>query len=159
MNLVYFTSGHGVLDGDIRRQVLRIPEVLGHLNKAPSSTGDSWDVWPSLLLDEEFAKLEVSRRVYLINLIQQGLFERFCRLRVPYVELLRRASYVSPQAVANEMNLILGPHAEGTVYVIGPGLDEVPLLVRQPRVEFVDIIDQDPALHWFWPELRRVAQA
>lgn len=155
MNLVYFTSGVGLQDAEIRRQVLRIPEVLTHLRKSPPE-GESWDYLGSLLLEDEYQKLCPVQKRHLINLVQQGLFERFMRTRQPYTEIFRRASFARAQDVVREFQWLLRGGESLRIFVIGPGLDEVPMLLRHPRAEFIDVIDQDPQLQWFWSELSRV---
>jgi hypothetical protein len=161
MNLLYFTSGHSLQDGEIRRQLLRIPEVLQVLRMAQAKH-ESWDLIASLLLDEEYARLSLEQREELIQIVQHALFERFTKTRIPFADLIRRSTFVSPAAVAREFAWRLEKEptlARLTVYVIGPGLDEVPMLLKDPRVEFIDLIDDDPALQWFWPELTRAADA
>ncbi len=153
MNLVYFTSGEGLQDVEIRRQVLRIPEVLSHLRKF-SNEDEGWDYLGSLLLEEEFVKLCPVRRRHLTNLVQQGLFERFNRARQPYEEMIRRVCFTSAEDVLRQFQWYLRTDEALRVFVIGPGLDEVAFHLRNTRAEFIDMIDHDPQLQWFWSEIR-----
>lgn len=157
MVVIYFTAGQSLLDGDIRRQVLRIPEVLRTLQEAQPN--HDVDLLSCLTLDDEYRKLSVATKDALTDLVQQGLFERFCRARVPYSDIVRRSTYRGPAAVAKEFRWLLSTGEPLKIYVIGPGLDEVPMLVKDHRAEFIDVIDRDPELQWFWAELKKVANA
>lgn len=157
MNVIYFTLGQSLLDGEIRRQVLRIPEVSAALQQAQPS--HDVDLMSCLLLDEEYRKVSVETKSALTDLVQQGLFERFCRARIPYADIIRRSTYRGPAAAAKEFKWLLRTGDPLTIYVIGPGLDEVPMLVKDHRAEFIDVIDRDPELQWFWAELKKVAHA
>lgn len=157
MNLIYFTAGDGLADGELRRQTLRISEVLAAIKSAQAD--HDLDLMSCASLDDEFRKLTVFQRRELTELIQQGLFERFCRLRIPYADTIRRSNYGSLAAVAKELKWVLRSGEPASIYVIGPGVDEVPHLVRAPNAKFIDTIQHDPALSWFWGELKKAANA
>lgn len=159
MNLIYFTDGGSLLDGDVRRQALRIPEVLSAVRAEQPSVNSDGDLMSQVLLDDLFAKLCPVRKTWLCGVIQNAIFQRFCATRTTYTEMIRRKEFRSAAAVAKEINWQARSGEPVTVYVIGPGLDEVPLLVKSPKIEFVDVIDQDPGLQWFWPALQKVANA
>lgn len=158
MNLIYFTSGSGLFDGDVRRQCLRIAEVLSAVQGAQAAHKD-WDLMSSLMLDEEFDKLDETRRRELTRLVQWGLFEKFCRHRIPYADMFYRVNYASPTLVAKEFRWLLRTGDPLTIYVVGPGLDEVPLILKDHRAEFIETIDFDDSLQWFWSGLKKVANA
>ncbi|MBX2989285.1 MAG: hypothetical protein KF802_15460 [Bdellovibrionaceae bacterium] len=158
MNLIYFTNGAGLADGEIRRQCARIPEVLASLQDAQASH-PTWDILNTFLLDEEFARADGDQRRDLVRWTQWGLFERFCRQRIVYAEIFYRVNYASPLLVAKEFRWLLRTGEPVKIYVIGPGLDEVPMLLRDARAEFIEAIDADPSLAWFWSGLKKVANA
>lgn len=159
MNLIYFTDGKSLNDGDVRRQALRIPEVLTAIRAEQPSDSASGDVLSEMLLDDQFNKLCPVRRTQLCRVVQNAIFERFCRTRTPYTEMIFRRDFRSASAVAKELNWQARTGEPVVVYVIGPGLDEVPLMAKNPKIEFVDVIDADPGLQWFWPALQKAANA
>lgn len=156
MNVVYFTAGETVLDHDIRRQCLRIPEVLHALNS--SSLKNEIDLMPSLLLDEEFSKLGQVLQMQVVQHVQNGLFERFLRARLAYQEIYRRRDKGGADFV---LNALLGHAKEDflvQVFVVGPGLDELSLRTKNHKnIKWIDVIAQDPLLEWFWAPLSKAA--
>lgn len=157
MNIVYFTGGEVLNDGEIRRQCLRIPEVLTAVQGLQKA--HDLDLMSCLSLDDEFRKMNEFQQKHMRDLIQQGIFERFCRLRIPYAEIFYRSQYRSAAAVAKEIKWLLRTGERMDVYVVGPGLDEVPHLVAEPKAKWVEVIENDPRLDWFWGELRKASNA
>lgn len=157
MNVIYYTAGSALADGEIRRQCLRIPEVLAILQEA--QRGRKSDLISCLALEDEWRKLSTADRAELISVVQQGLFARFCQAQIPHGEVIRRSDYQGPMFVAKELRWMLASAGSISVHVIGPGLDEVPMVLKDHRVEFIDVIENDPALHWFWSEIKRIAHA
>lgn len=157
MNVIYFASGDALKDGEIRRQCLRIPEVLTVVQLAQKE--HDLDLMSCLSLDEEYRKLNEFQAREFRDLVQQGLFERFCRLRVPYADTIRRSQYRSVAGAVKEFKWMLRTGEPTTIYVIGPGMDEVPRLVSAPNASWIDVIDNDPQLAWFWGELKKAANA
>lgn len=157
MVFVYFTAGETLGDGEIRRQCLRIPEVMTAVREAQRE--HDLDLMSCLGTDDEYRKMNDFQRRELTALVQKGLFERFCRFRIPYADIIRRSNYRAAAAVAKEFNWLLRSGDPITVYVIGPALDEVPALVANPKAEWIDIIDHDPQLAWFWGGIKKAANA
>lgn len=155
MNIIYFTAGDTLLDGELRRQSLRIPEVLISVNQSPLKK--EVDLLVSLLLDEEFKKLTKLQVNIFIQAAQEGLFERFCRARVPYAEIIRRRDHRDAAGAAHEILAHATVGEKTKVYVIGPGMDDVTQRLRGKSFEVIDVIANDPLLDWFWPEIKKAA--
>lgn len=157
MTIVYFADGEVLDDGEIRRQCLRIPEVQTAVNKLQKA--HDLDLVSVITLDDEFRKLNEFQQKHMKDLIQQGIFERFCRLRLPYSEIFYRSQFRSAAAVVKEIKFLLRGGEPCDIYVVGPGMDEVPQMVNEPHARWIDVIDNDPQLQWFWGELRKAANA
>ena len=155
MNVVYFTNGETLFDHELRRQCLRIPEVLQSINQSPLKEQIDWP--SSLLLDDEFRKLEAPVQQRVIQYIQQGLFDRFCQSNVPYADILRRPPKGTAQEVIQTLQAFISAQSSLCVYVIGPGLDEVSIRLKSPKLRWIDVIENDPLLSWFWPPLAKTS--
>ena len=156
--LVYFTSEAWIDDGELRRQVIRIPEVMARIRKLEKSQGDK-DWLSVFIIDEEFQKLSRSEKIYLSNLAQQALFERAqSKLQIQVEEVIRRSQFENIQQtldvfVQKQFDI---DETRKQVLVVGPAADEVMFLLRgNKKFEFIDLVDQDPCLSWFWPKLEK----
>lgn len=158
MNFVYFTNGSSLLDHETRRQSLRIAEVLSSLQSAQKSH-PNWDVMSSVILEEEFRRLTDDQKKEIRNLIQWGLFERFRRSGISYTEVIHRDHFATTSALVKQFAWLLKSDQPTTVFVVGPGVDEIPMILKNPQVKFVDIVERDPTLSWFWSSLSQVANA
>lgn len=157
MELVYQTAGESLFDEEIRQACLRIPEVLTAVQVAQKDR--EWDLLATMSLTEQFAKLASAQKAELVGIVQSGLFARFQKSFPRLQEVVSRASFGSAPAVVNELRWRMRAAESVTIYVVGPGLDEIPRLLGERRVRFIDVIDQDPMLDWFWPNLKRAANA
>lgn len=113
----------------------------------------------SVILEEEFRRLSDERKKELRNLIQWGLFERFRKTGIEYTEVIHRDHFATTAALINHFAWLLKRDEAATIFVVGPGIDELPMILKNPRVEFVDVIEHDPTLNWFWPSLSKAANA
>lgn len=158
MNIVYFTAAESLADGDLRRQCIRIPEVLSRISRSQEEHL-GWDLVGSLVLDDVHAKLSGEKQRILHEIVQHGIFERWMKERIPYAERLRRFDFRTSKAVVRELQRLKGEDRDISVFVIGPGYDEVCSQLMRKGFTFFDVIAQDPALSWFWPEMKKALQA
>lgn len=157
MNVVYITSGQILNDGSVRRQALRVPEVLAALQEV--QVNYRIDLLATCLLDDEFRRLGKPIKAELIAILQRGLFQRFLKFQIPYLQMISRHDFQSLAAVAKELRWIAHTNSIQNVYVVGPGLDEVPLLIPDRQLRFIDTVAFDAELDWFWSELAKAANA
>lgn len=160
-SLVYFTSEAWIEDRELRRQVIRIPEVMGRVRKLESSQSGK-DYLSVFIMDEEFQKLSWSEKIHLSNLVQQAIFERIqSKLQIQIDEVIRRSQFRDMFEAVDKFSGVekkLQDSEVKEVLVVGPGSDEVMFLLRgHKKFKFVEILDQDPNLGWFWSEFQELS--
>ncbi|MBX3040358.1 MAG: hypothetical protein KF789_06575 [Bdellovibrionaceae bacterium] len=158
MNLVYFTEGWGLLDADLRTQCLRLPEVLTEIRRL-QETLPGTELLNTVPFREEFDAFSMDLKVQVIEAIQKGLADRIFQRGLTFDGILRRRDFSGPAAVATDIRWRLAQAERIRVEVVGPGFDEIPRLLQDDRIEFVDSIAADPALSWFWDEFKKAANA
>lgn len=158
MNLVYFTEGSSLLDEELRAQCLRLPEVLAEIRRLQVRF-PNMDLLSMVPFREEFDAYSRDLQRQIREAIQRGLAERVFRRGQSFEGVLKRTDFPGPAAVAKEIRWRLSSSERLRVEVIGPGFDEVPRLIRDDRVVFVDSIAADPALSWFWAEFKKAASS
>lgn len=167
MNIVYFTDEVLLTDPEVRRHTMRIPEVLNELKKVQPENPE-WDLVVTSVLDEEFCKQSAEKKIYLVNLMQRGLWKRLKKQldkQGTKVDLiLRRDFYEEIEELLFELEVI--PKNEVlNFYVIGPGFDEMPNRVKgffakekfKRSLQFIDMMATDPRLSWFWQDVKETS--
>ena len=183
MRILYFTDGAGIDLLSIRNQLLRVPEVLTSLRETQNNVRYV-DLMTVMGLDEvEFKQTPKALRTLLINACQKGLHQRWVNRGHQADIIMRRINFhhlsdlkqsllacleqkLRGQAVdVSQLQLI---HFIKTVEItiIGPGYDEVEIWLRKEvavqgslQLKVRDIIDADPALNWFWPQVSQNVQS
>lgn len=167
MNIVYFTLGSGVTVSHIREQLLRIPEVISEIKFAQLQNPD-WDLMVAFMVPEVFEALSESRKEFAVALIQKALFTRWMKQKHSVDVILRRAFYKKKEQLVGKISQCFTEAFEKNVnseqkiyiYVIGPGMDELNLYVKEllqdasQKVEIIECLGLDPALYWFWPKVQ-----
>lgn len=159
MMVIYFTDGALIEDVRIRRLLMRIPEVLAHLR---DSSEEFVNCDLHLVMNEKsvYDLLNYHQREYLKTILQSALFERWKNQGGCPDLILRRKDYNQIEdlkCIFQKLSTI----DTLKVVTIGPGFDEVEAFLRKELAVshyFNDIISVDPALNWFWPDLKSELQ-
>ena len=159
MTVIYFTDGALIEDVRIRRLLLRIPEVLGNLR---DSSEEFVNCDLHLVMNEKsiYDFLNYHQREYLKSILQSALFERWKNQGGSPDLILRRKDYNQIEDLKSIFQK-LATIDTLKVVTIGPGFDEVEAFLRKELAvaqSFNDIISVDPALNWFWADLKSELQ-
>lgn len=178
MRILYFTDGAGIDLAGIRESLLRIPEVLTSLRRGQEQARYVDLMQVMALPDDEFRQVPGVLRTLLINLVQRGLHQRWVNRDHRADLILRRIHHRSfveiKEEISNFINAKLDGKAIATkdlhllhfmgqveITIIGPGYDQIELWLRREvshrtdvKVVVRDVIDSDPQLDWFWPQVR-----
>lgn len=178
MRILYFTDGAGIDLQGIRESVLRIPEVLTSLRRGQEQAKYVDLMQVMSLPDEDFRLVPSVLRTYLINLVQRGLHQRWINRDHRADLVLRRINCRSYDEVKAEIASFIRAKLDGRavatkdlhllhffdhveITIIGPGYDEIELWLRREvavlgdvKVSVKDVIDSDPQLDWFWPQVK-----
>lgn len=177
MRILYFTDGAGIELGEIRSSLLRVPEVMTSIRQAQEQVRYV-DLITVMNLDaEDFSKIAAGLKSLLINACQRGLHQRWVNRGFQADLILRRIHFRSCQDLKDTLHQFLRKKTEDfsvasnklqlfhflnsvEVTIIGPGYDELEVLIRREvatrqdiKVLVKDVIDSDPALAWFWPQV------
>ncbi len=159
MMVIYFTDGALIEDVRIRRLLLRIPEVLAQLR---DSSQEFVNCNLHLVMNEKspYDILNYHQREYLKTILQCALFERWKNQGGNPDLILRRKDYNQIEDLKSVFQK-LATIDTLKVVTIGPGFDEVETFLRKELAvtqNFNDIISVDPALNWFWADLKNELQ-
>lgn len=182
MRILYFTDGAGIDLLSIRNSLLRVPEVLTSLRETQKNVRYV-DLMTVMSLEEvEFKSIPQALRSLLINACQKGLHQRWVNRGHVSDMILRRINYRDfndlkadilgclAQKLNNpslDMSRVQLIHFLKSVEItiIGPGYDEIEIWLRREvastadlKLLVKDVIDSDPALDWFWPQVRETVQ-
>lgn len=177
MRILYFTDGAGIELGEIRSSLLRVPEVMTSIRQAQEQVRYV-DLITVMNLDaEDFTKIAAGLKSLLINACQRGLHQRWVNRGFQADLILRRIHFRNCQDLKDTLHQFLRKKTEDfsvasnklqlfhflnsvEVTIIGPGYDELEVLIRREvatrqdiKVLVKDVIDSDPALAWFWPQV------
>ncbi len=163
MKLLYFTEGHSILDEQIRRQLVRIPEVLSEIRKVKMQSkihGQDAVLAFLGLNDPQGRGLQGSWEEWA-PVIQRGLFMRLRKAGFKYSGLLKRSRLNSRLSLESVFLPLLESKNVIEIYVVGPGFDDLKTLLDELKkkyrlhceISFVDVIREDKKLHWFWREV------
>lgn len=178
MRILYFTDGAGIELMGIRSSLLRVPEVLSSIRQAQENVRYVDLMTVMGLEDLEFARIPSALRTLLINVCQRGLHQRWVNRGFEADLILRRINYRDSNELKEALHSFLRKKTEDFVIspdklhllhflksvevtIIGPGYDEVEIWLRREissrqdiKVLIKDVIESDPALEWFWPQVK-----
>jgi hypothetical protein len=158
MKLLYFTLGTSLLDEQVRRQLIRIPEVLSEIRKVklqPKFRGQDAVMAFLGLNDLSQPNLKGNLQDW-VAVVQKGLFNRLRKSGLKYSGLFKRNRMTSN--LENIFVPLLQSKSKIEIYVIGPGFDDLKTQIDRIQKKFrlncdvvlIDVISQDPKLKWFW---------
>lgn len=163
MKLLYFTSGNSLLDEQVRRQLVRIPEVLSEIRKVKLQ-GKLHNHDPVMaflgLNDFNSTNLKGSFEDWVV-VVQKGLFARLRKSGFKYSGLFKRNRLQTIPSLEGVFVPLLQQKSAIEIYVIGPGFDDLKTQLDRIQknfhlacdVVFIDVISQDPKLRWFWADI------
>ncbi|MFP5519214.1 MAG: hypothetical protein ACLGGX_04880 [Bdellovibrionia bacterium] len=177
MRILYFTDGSGIELQSIRDSLLRVPEVLTSLRQAQENVRYV-DLMTVMSLDDvDFANIAAALRTLLINACQRGLHQRWVNRGYVADLILRRINFRHSADIKEALHSFLRQKtaefnvASSQVHllhflnsvevtIIGPGFDELEMWLRREisshhdiKVLIKEVIESDPALSWFWPQV------
>jgi hypothetical protein len=165
MRIIYFTLGRALLDEHIRHQLVRIPEVLSEIKKVKFETQKTVQdpVLAFLSLTEKPSALSPIHFEDWVQVIQKGLFLRLRKAGFKYGGSFRRNRMTQQRSLESTLVPLLEARDQLEIWVIGPGFDDLEAQIQKIKeryrlyceVTFVDVIDQDRKLKWFWAEIRQ----
>ncbi len=163
MKLLYFTSGTSLLDEQVRRQLVRIPEVLSEIRKVklPAKLQCQDPMMAFLgLNDIKNTHLKEAFQDW-VAVVQKGLFARLRKTGFKYSSLFKRTRLEDSMSLENLFVPLLQSKPRIEIYVVGPGFDD--LKIHLDRIQknlklncdviLIDVISQDSKLRWFWSEI------
>lgn len=159
MMVIYFTDGALMEDVRIRRLLMRIPEVLGHLRDAAHEFVNC-DLHLVMNENSVYDLLNYHQKEYLKTILQSALYERWRNQGGLPDLILRRKDYNQIEDLKSIFQK-LATIDSLKVFTIGPGFDEVEGFLRKElsvTQNLNDIISVDPALNWFWSDLKNELQ-
>ena len=163
MKLLYFTLGTSLLDEQVRRQLVRIPEVLSEIRKVKLQAKlQNQDPVMAFLGLNDFRNSHLKGSLEdWVEVIQKGLFTRLRKSGFKYSGLFKRKRLLSIPSLESVFVPLLQTKSVIEIYVVGPGFDDLKSHVERIQknfqlscdVVFIDVISQDPKLRWFWSEI------
>lgn len=159
MTVVYFTDGALIEDVRVRRLLLRIPEVLTTLRDSAQEFVNC-DLFLVMNEKDVFDSMNYHQKEYLKTILQTALFDRWrSQGRSPDL-ILRRKDYNQISDLKSIFKK-LATIDSLRVITIGPGYDEMENFLRRDLLitnSLNDTISVDPALNWFWADLKSELQ-
>ena len=156
MTVIYFTDGALIEDLHIRKSLLRIPEIIQCLRENQSEFLNS-DLFIAMMDQTVFDQLNYHQKMRLKTLLQQSLFERWCRQGIEPDLIIKRKDYTDFSQIAATFAK-LATIEKLQVLTIGPGFDELEAFLRlNLKLEtqsLSDAISADPHLDWFWSDVK-----
>ena len=163
MKLLYFTLGTSLLDEQMRRQLVRIPEVLSEIRKVKMQPKlQCQDPVMAFLGLNDFKNTNLKGSLEdWVTVVQKGLFNRLRKSGFKYSGLFKRSRLEQNGSLESVFVPLLQSKPMIEVYVIGPGFDDLKTHLDRIQknfrlncdVVFVDVISQDSKLRWFWSEI------
>lgn len=160
MTVIYFTDGALIDYVLVRRSLLRIPEVISELK---NKQGEFLEIDLFLAMNEEdvYSQLNFHQKQYLKKIIQNGLYQRWCKNGIEPDLIIKRTDYSRTDDLVGVFQRLSTLDALNIV-TIGPGFDEIESLLRlQLKIStepLKDAISYDPKLNWFWTDLKSQIQ-
>lgn len=163
MRLLYFTLGTSILDEQVRRQLVRIPEVLSELRKVKLQPKlQNQDPVMAFLGLNDLKNVSVRGSLQdWVSIVQKALFQRLRKTGFKYSGLLKRAKLNQGLSLESVLVPLLQSKSMIEIYVVGPGFDDLKTHIDRIQksfklncdVVYIDVISQDSKLHWFWDEI------
>lgn len=163
MKLLYFTLGTSLLDEQVRRQLVRIPEVLSEIRKVKLQAKlQSQDPVMAFLGLNDFKNTNLKGSLEdWVAIVQKGLFHRLRKTGFQYSGPLKRVRLQTTLSLESVFVPLLQSKSLIEIHVIGPGFDDLKIQLEsiQKRFQlhceviFIDVINEDKKLGWFWSEI------
>jgi hypothetical protein len=168
MKLLYFTLGTSLLDEQVRRQLVRIPEVLSEIRKVKLQAKlHSQDPVMAFLGLNDFKNTNLKGSLEdWVAVVQKGLFNRLRKSGFKYSNLFKRSRLQTNHSLESVFVPLLQSKSSIEVYVVGPGFDDLKAQLDRIQktfrlncdVVYIDVISQDTKLKWFWSEIATQAE-
>lgn len=160
MTVLYFTDGALIEDLQVRKSLLRIPEVL-HCLRENQDEFLNCDLYIVMMDQALFNQLNYYQKMRLKMLLQKSLYERWIRQGGAPDLIIKRKDYPNFADIAATFTK-LATIEELKVVTIGPGFDELESFLRLNlklhSSPLTDMISQDPLLGWFWQDVKNGIQ-
>lgn len=160
MTVIYFTDGALIDYVLVRRSLLRIPEVITEL-KQKQNEFLNIDLILAMNEQEVYDQLNFHQKKHLKKIIQNGLYQRWCKNNIEPDLVIKRTDYIRTDDLVGVFQRLSTLDALNIV-TIGPGFDEIESLLRlQLKIStepLKDVISYDPKLNWFWADLKSQIQ-
>lgn len=159
MTVIYFTDGALIEDLQVRKSLLRIPEIIQCLREHQSEFLNC-DLFIAMMDQMVFNQLNYHQKSRLKSLLQAALFARWQQQGVEPDLIIKRKDYGDFSQVAATFAK-LATLERLKVVTIGPGFDELESCLRKitpDRQPLCDMISQDPKLDWFWDDVKNGIQ-
>lgn len=160
MTVIYFTDGALIEDLQVRKSLLRIPEIIKCLRENQKEFLNC-DLFIAMMDQEVFNFLNYHQKSRLKSLLQQSLFQRWVRQGIEPDLIIRRRDYQDFSQIAATF-VKLSTIETLQVITIGPGFDDLEAFLRLnlklKSCPLYDMISQDPKLGWFWEDVKNGIQ-
>lgn len=160
MKVIYFTDGALIDDLNIRKSLLRIPDIIQCLRENQKEFLNC-DLFIVMMDQSVYEGLNYYQKARLKNFLQEALFQRWQKKGIEPDLIIRRKDYSDFSQLATTF-VKLSTVDSLKIVTIGPGFDELETFLRlQLKVESCpqfDMISQDPKLDWFWDDVRNSLQ-
>lgn len=163
MRLLYFTLGTSILDEQVRRQLVRIPEVLSEIRKVKLQPKlQNQDPVMAFLGLNDLKSVSVRGSLQdWVSIVQKALFLRLRKTGFKYSGLFKRSKLDQSLSLESVFVPLLQSKSMIEIYVVGPGFDDLKSQIDRIQksfklncdVMYVDVISQDSKLQWFWDEI------
>lgn len=156
MTVIYFTDGALIEDLQVRRSLLRIPEIIKSLRDNQKEFLNC-DLFIAMMDQNVFELLNYYQKQRLKSTLQQALYQRWLSQGVEPDLIIRRKDYADFSYLAS-MFMKLSTLETLKIVTIGPGFDELEpflrLKLQLKSCPLFDMISQDPKLDWFWSDVK-----
>lgn len=156
MTVIYFTDGALIEDLQIRKSLLRIPEIIQCLRETQEEFLNC-DLLIAMMDQALFDQLNYHQKTRLKNIIQNALYARWIKQGIEPDLIVRRKDYSDFSQVASTFAR-LATLDELRILTVGPGFDELESYLRKElklsSAMLNDVISQDPKLEWFWNDVK-----
>ena len=120
MTVIYFTDGALIEDLQIRKSLLRIPEVIQSLREHQNEFLNC-DLFIAMMDQSVFNQLNYHQKERLKTFLQKSLFDRWCRQGAEPDLIIRRKDYSDFSQVADTFAKLAT--IDGLkILIVGPGL-------------------------------------
>jgi hypothetical protein len=161
MMVLYFTDGALIEDLHVRKSLLRIPEIIQCLRENQSEFLNC-DLYIAMMDQNVYSQLNFHQKARLKNLLQESLYQRWCKAGGEADLIVRRRDYLNFSEVASVFTRLSTLQDELMVVTIGPGFDELEAFLRinlkRSSNPMFETISQDPNLNWFWSQVKNEIQ-